>query len=342
MYKKSIPFVLLLLGIIALSLGQAEGYELGQGWHGGNYHLSGYANLEIVDRFDAPSKLDLDDLSLFAGGRINQGINPFMEAELSKHTLYRQGGGAQHGDVIVERFYDDVILSEQDTLRIGKELTPLGDWNLIHASPLVPLVTRPYSTGETFAAYMSGVSWQHDTGNGSVQLYWQPDTEWFHRPPSQTSRNFRDVYGGHVNLPFGLIDKFGVSFQDGQLIETGEDYSLIGFNIDKTFGSLRIESEAISGRFTGTVSPGTRWHDREGGFFVLADYAITPQLHGILEGEHFQDHLVDRPSRSTSVALNYKPGIATMLKLEYIHQAGVSASFAPIQTGLKASFSFLF
>jgi len=29
-------------------------------------------------------------------------------------------------------------------------------------------------------------------------------------------------------------------------------------------------------------------------------------------------------------------------KLEYIHQTGESASFAPIHTGLKAAFSLLF
>jgi len=132
-----LPLVLFQLGLIFSPISQAEGYELCQGWHAGDYYLSGYTNIEAIDRFGTPAKLDLDDLSLFAGGHISQWVNPFMEAELSGHTLIQQGGGRENGDVVVERFYNDAMLSEHDTLRVGKILTPLGDWNLVHAAPLI-------------------------------------------------------------------------------------------------------------------------------------------------------------------------------------------------------------
>ena len=139
-----LSLALIVLGLIFSPASQAGEYELGQGWQSGHYHLSGYANIEVINRFGIPSRLDLDDLSLFAAGRINQWINPFTEVELSKHTLIRQGGGATHGDFIVERFYNDLLFSEHDTLRIGKILTPLGDWNLVHAAPLIPIITPLY------------------------------------------------------------------------------------------------------------------------------------------------------------------------------------------------------
>lgn len=336
------------LGLIFSPISQAEGYELGQGLHAGNYYLSGYTNIEVVDRFDTPTRLDLDDLSLFAGGRISQWVNPFTEVELSKHTLIQQGGNPAHGDVIVERFYNDAILSEHDTLRVGKILTPLGDWNLVHAAPLIPIITRPYTTARGFHAYMSGVNWLHDPENGvapDLQLYWQPDNEWFKRPTSQTSRNFHNVLGGHVNMPFGLVDKIGASFQHGQLMETGEMFTLYGVNANKSFGKLRLQSEAITSHFSGAVLPGAtpRIHDNESGIFGLADYSITPQWHGILECERYQDHTANLPSRSTLVAVAYRPSAPMIWKLEYIHQAGVSAdNIAPIHTGLKAAFSLLF
>lgn len=346
MRYKSLSFVLFQFGLMFSLVSQAEGYELGQGWHHGNYYLSGYANIEVVDRFDKPTRLDLDDLSLFAGGRINKWVNPFTEVELSKHTLIQQGGGAVHGDVIVERFYNESAISEHDELRVGKLLTPLGDWNLVHAAPLIPLITRPYSTAQGFDAYTSGVSWRHDFGDiatADVQLYWEPGKELFKRPKSQALRNFDNVSGGHINMPLGLIDKVGVSFQSGQLVETGETYTLYGFNANKSFDKLKLESEGVRAQFSGAVLPGeTRFHDNEAGIFGLADYAVSPQWHGILEGEYYQDHLTDIPSRSTSVAVFYKPSAPMVWKLEYIHQAGASASFAPIHTGLKASFSLLF
>lgn len=343
-----LSLVLFQLGLMFAPICQAEGYELGQGWHAGNYYLSGYTNIEVIDRFDVPTRLDLDDLSLFAGGRINQWVNPFMEAELSKYTLIQQGGGSGHGDVIVERFYNETVFSEQDEIRVGKMLTPLGDWNLVHAAPLIPVITRPYTTARGFDAYMSGISWVHETETGAtpdLQLYWQPDTEWFKRPANQAPRNFHNVLGGHINMPFGLIDKIGASFQHGQLIETGETFTLYGANANKSFGKLRLESEAITAHFSGTVLSGAtaRLHDSESGIFGLADYSFTPQWHGILEGERYQDHTVNLPSRNTLVAVAYRPSAPMVWKLEYIHQAGVSAdNIASIHTGLKAAFSLLF
>lgn len=337
-----LPSVVFQLSLIFSPLSYAEGYELGQGWHGEQYYLSGYANIEVIDRFDVPKRLDLDDLSLFAGGRISQLVNPFTEVELSKHTLIQQGGGAKHGEVIVERFYNESIFSEHDQLRVGKILTPLGDWNLVHAAPLIPVITRPYSAARGFGAYMSGINWMHTPDSDAIpgwQLYWQPNNEWFKRSANQTSRNFHNIYGGHVNIPMGMIDKIGASFQHGQLIETGESFTLYGFNATKSFGQMKLESEAITARFSGTVA---RLHDNEAGIFALADYAITSQWHGILEGEYYQDHMKDPSSRSASVVAAYKSSISAIWKLEYIHQAGESASFAPIHTGFKASFSTLF
>lgn len=343
-----LPWGLLQLWLMFVPISQAEGYELGQGWQSGNYYLSGYVNIELVDRFDVPARLDLDDLSLFAGGRVNQWINPFTEAELSKYTLIQEGGGSSNqGDFVVERFYNDSIFSEHDTLRVGKILTPLGDWNLVHAAPLIPIITRPYTTARGFDAYASGVSWLHDPESGVTpnwQLYWQPDTEWFKRPANLAPRSFRNVYGGHINMPLGLMDKIGASFQHGELIETGETFTLFGANANQSFGKLKLESEALASNFSGTVLPGAtpRVHDNESGIFGLADYAITPKWHGILEGEYYQDHTVSESSRSTLLAVAYKPSVPAVWKLEYIHQAGVSASFATITSGFKASFSTLF
>ena len=336
-------FLLCQLACLVSAAAQAEGYQLGQGLQYGNYSISGYANIELVDRFGSPANLALDDLSLFASGRVNQWVNPFTELELSGQTLLRQGGGAENGDYIVERFYNEVIFSETDKVRVGKILTPLGAWNTVHAAPLIPIISRPYTTDRGFNAYMSGLSWQHDSAGSAmpdVELYWQPDNEWFKRPVTQTIRNFHNVIGGHINKTLSMKSKLGASFQHGKLIETGEMFTLFGLDASQSFGKLTLQSEAITAKFSGTAA---RAHDTESGMFALADYAITPQWHGIIGGEYYQDHTQILASRSTSLAVDYKPSnIPAVWKLEYIHQAGVPASIATIRTGLKGSLSFFF
>lgn len=356
MRHKLFQVALLQVGLIFSPLCQANDvlaedrqlpYVFGQGLRLGNYYLSGYTSIEFEDQFNKPAKLSLDDLSFFIGGRVGRWFNPFTEVELARHTLIKQGGNPGHGNITVERFYNDALVSDRDTLRIGKMLTPLGDWNTVFASPLVPTITRPDTTALGFETNESGINWMHDLQDGETvdtQLYWQPGNEWFKRLPRETLRNFQNVFGGHINKPFGLIDKFGLSFQHGRLVETGESYWAFGMNVMKSIGDLTLQSEAITSRFSGTALPGAlqRIHSGETGIFGLADYSITPKWYGIVEWEYYQDHLVGPASRNTLFGIDFKPDPYIVWKLEYIHQQGVPTSFSPITTGMKCSFSALF
>lgn len=203
----------------------------------------------------------------------------------------------------------------------------------------MPTVTRPLTTRQGFHAYASGLSWLHETAEEvtpNFQLYWQPGGEWIKRPASLAARNFRNISGGQISLPLGLVDKVGISLQHGQLIESGEMFTLYGINVNRSFGRMRLEGEAITSNWSGAAP---RAHDHETGAFGLADYSFSPQWHGILEWERYQDHQVSPLSRNALIAVAYKPIVPIVWKLEYIHQSGTSAI---IHTGWKAAFSALF
>lgn len=339
--------IFLQVGLMFSSACHAEGYELGQGWLAGSYYFSGYTNVKLEKQLVEPAKLELDELSLFVSGHVNQGVNPFVEVEISGHTLAQQGGERENGQFVVERLYNDVVMSEQGTLRVGKMLTPLGGWNVVHAAPLMPTITRPCTTALGFHAYVSGISWLHESEGDTTpnfQLYLQPGNEWFKRPEEQAPRNFRNVAGGHISKSFSLADKVGASLQYGHLIETGEKFTLYGVNVSKSFGKLKLESEAIISRFTGPVLVGAlpRHHNNETGIFILADYGVTPQWHGLIEWERYQDHTAAVPSRNTLLGIAYRPRAPMVWKLEYVYQAGEPVPVSPIVTGWKAAFSLMF
>ena len=340
MYRNYFASLIFLFACAASPLGHTEEYHLGQGLPIDNFLLSGYANLVAEAPSGNAASASVDDLSLFVSGQVNRWINPFIETEISSLTVAQQGGiTGSNGSFILERFFNDARLSDTNTLRIGKMLSPVGNWNLIHAAPLVPTITRPLTTFLGYNAYISGISWLHENvldGGLSWQLYWQPDRELGERPNSISSRHYNNTSGAHVNWSPNLSDMIGASFQQGQLIETGESYSVYGANLRNSFEQLTLESEATTSTWSGNVP---RAHDNETGVYALADYAFTPIWHGLMEWERFQNHLVAQPSRNTLFGFAYKPDSSLVWKLEYVNQMGVSTD---IPTGWLASFSVLF
>lgn len=318
----------------------ADEYHIGQGVALGDFYLSGYANLVAESPQGGAASVSLDDLSLFVTGNVNRWLNPFTEVEYASMTLLQQGDTRRfEGRLILERLYNDTHITDSDTLRLGKMLSPVGDWNLVHAAPLVQTINRPLTTFMGFSEYANGVSWLHENIAGTGvdwQLYWQPDREWHERSSSLFHRHYSHVWGVHLNLPLNLLDKAGTSYQQGTLVETGESYRVYGANLRKTFGNLMMESEATTASWSGTT---IRAHDHEAGIYALADYGFSPRWHGILEWEYFQNHQQLSASRSTLAGIAYKPESALVWKLEVVHQMGIATS---IPSGLFASFSTLF
>ncbi|HEX8980349.1 MAG TPA: hypothetical protein VF811_11625 [Parasulfuritortus sp.] len=319
----------------------ADPYQLGQGMQVGDFLLSGYGNLVAEAPNGQPARLVVDDLSLYVNGSINRWLNPFLEAEISGANLLHEGGADNSaGRLVLERFYDDVHLSETNTLRLGKILSPVGDWNLIHAAPLVPTITRPLTTYRGFAEYASGLSWLHESDYSGVspdwQIYWQPDKELVQRPDSVSPRHHRDVFGAHLNWSFGMLDNAGLSYQQGEQLVTGQRYTLGGLNARKVVGRLTLQGEATTAYWSAEPAGG---RSHEWGAFLVADYRFTPYWHGIVEREVYQPHGTDAQSRSNLLGVAYKPNPAVVWKLEYVHQQDRSRE---VPSGWSASCAVLF
>jgi hypothetical protein len=333
--------LILYLVLLGAGASRADDYQLTQGIRVGDFRFSGYTNLVLEAPHTRRNSLDLDDTGIFIAGHVNRWINPFVEAELTRMTLAHEGqGSVNHGQFIRERIYNESNLSDTDALQVGKILAPVGDWNLIHAAPLVPTETRPLTTFQGFSEYSSGVSWLHDGVGGAGpdwQLYAQPGSEWLPRPANIARRQYRDVWGTHLNWPSGASDQIGLSFQRSQLINTDELSVLLGANVRRSFGRLSLESEMIVAHWSGGNA--VRAHDTEAGIYALADYAVTAQWHAIVEGEYYQDHLQAAASKNTLIGVAYKPRSGVVWKLEFVDQTGLSRS---IPTGWQTSIAVLF
>lgn len=319
-----------------------DGYELGHGLDLGPLNIAGYSSVAVDLPHDGVKALAIDDLSLFVTGHFGQFANPFIEAELSDLDIVHSSNltaGRGDGEFVVERLYNDTHLTDSVTLRLGKMLTPVGEWNQIHAAPLVLTTVRPAVTYRNFSEYATGASVLYADPNApfpEVQLYYQPTGELSEGPSKFAFHRYQGLEGAHVSLPLGLLDKVGLSFQQSKDAK-GIDQSLYGADFHYTLGKLTLQGEAtfsdISHRGTAQV------RDNEWGAYTLASYALTDQWSAYGWYETFAERATTSVAHDVLFGVAYRPHPAIVLKFEYLQNLGGR----PVNpTGFFASWSVLF
>ena len=133
----------------------AQPYQLGQGLYFPQQRLriGGYSSVHLYDIDSQPRTLSVQDLSLFVTKHVGKRWKLFTEMEIGDAlTVTEDETTTKNADFDIERLYADYHATPQATIRFGKFLTPIGQWNLIHADPLVWTVTRPLTSSAAFSA----------------------------------------------------------------------------------------------------------------------------------------------------------------------------------------------
>ena len=317
-------------------------YQLGHGYDLGPFNLAGYADV-VADVPDEGRKaVALDDLSLFVSGHLTPFFNPFVEAELTHLDFVQSGpnhGDRGDGSLVLERLYNDANLTDGLILRLGKMLAPVGEWNTIHAAPLVLTTVRPAATYRNFSEYLTGASLLYSDPEGKlpdIQAYWQPDREFSERPSSIAFDSYKEVEGVHLKFPIALLDQIGVSFQRARDTKDVVQ-SLIGIDFQYTLAKLTFQGEwtysDLSGRTLGLV------RRSEWGGYVAASYKFAEAWSAYSWYEELSNRASLTAARDLLFGVAYKPDPAIVIKLEYLQNIGGK----PVNpTGLFASWSVLF
>lgn len=319
-----------------------EVYHFGQGYDIGSFNLAGYSNVTAAFPAGARDSLALEDLSLFVTGHLSRWINPFVEAELTHVTLARSSGDGDRdpgASIAIERLYNDAYVTDDLTLRLGKMLAPVGEWNLYHAAPLVLSTTRPAVTYRNFAAYIEGASLLYHDANEiypDVQVYWQPDYEETERPRDVRFQQHKMTTGIHIAFPLTPIDTLGVSIQRTTDLQ-GVSQTLIGGDLSYSLDRLTFRGEATYSRLG--AGGASLAHDSEIGGYVSTSYAVTHSWSAYTWYEAFQDRNAASLAQDVLVGVAYRPIDPVVFKLEYLENFGGT----PVNpTGLFASWSVLF
>ncbi len=304
-------------------------------------NLSGYTKLAISAPNHQPTSIEIDDLSLFFSGKFNRWLNPFLEAESYHIPLWEEGKGAQFNSaqLVIERLYNDIEITENDTLRTGKFLAPINHWNIIHAAPLVWTTNRPVTSTYSLANYITGFQMRHDfdalTGH-ALEIYWQPVEEFNAKALTEHERRYQSVAGtrwiAHEDFDYYL----GVSFQHANVAQSDEERNSISVDGNWQHKWFELESELL---FTHVDTRKPHQHGSDWGGYVQMVVPLIEDFNLITRYEHFEYANKLAPTNTMLGGIVYRPVPRLSFKLEWQQTEG---SVYHNQTGLYSSIAVLF
>lgn len=303
-------------------------YTLGQGLYfpDQGLRIGGYADLNFYNVRGTATKYSVRDLSLFVTKDLGTRWQLFTEVEASNPVNTNGHSDNDDSELDIERLYADYHANQAMTFRFGKFLTPVGEWNLVHADPLTWTVSRPLSTSAAFARHATGAMlfgtipvhgndldyWVFADDSKDLNIGHDQDTAVTSLGASATlHNNFRQAFGGRVLYHLlGDSLSIGASTVNYELESPRQKYVLSGIDFSWTLRYVSLTGEGIYRSSTANQP------DERGGF-VQAELPLWRRLYLI---ERYERYRSSSPAQTTTIhttAINYKPIQGVVLKLEY-------------------------
>nr|MDA3908537.1 hypothetical protein [Sulfurimonas sp.] len=124
-------FLVVLIAIFIHFL-NADEYEMGHGLRlNDKINLGAYFSVDYITG-DEKKQFRLDDVAVLAYGNLNSKLSYMAEIEGAGVYVKNYTTGEETRDIQFhyERIYLDYIYSDRYNIRIGKQITPIGYWNL--------------------------------------------------------------------------------------------------------------------------------------------------------------------------------------------------------------------
>jgi hypothetical protein len=338
--------LLLMLVLCRISDSFAEGssippsYHWGRGisWPDAHFNLGGYGNLGYEHPERQINQLVLEELSLFLTWSPHQRLRFFSEVEVD--DLLSTASIARLSDSLrAERLFVDVLVSETTTVRIGKFLSPIGRWNVIHAAPLTWTATRPVvSDDRLFSPHLNGVmlTQRLQIGESNFDLSFYADHSSEFDVFDNSTTGFDTAFGGRINLETGNAWQVGLSYTNfsNEITPKLDRNDLLGVDFIWKENGYEAMAEAIYRHASDSQG-------QEQGFYTQGVIPLSEQFSAVARYEYINGthHFVTSENHIGIAGLAWRPYVPLVFKAEYRFGASNDA-IAP--SGFFASISTLF
>jgi len=279
--------------------------------------LRGYAVVAYRRTEGAPDSFDQEEFDVYFNSPVSDRVSVFAEVEFSngvRLTDPETGDDEDVGRVKVERALIDYHPKDWAQVRVGKFLTPFGDWNVNHADPLHFTTSRPLVVQLVFPETLTGVllqgtlfpaDWEVDyrlhLSNGSGAR------------PDVADANFHKATGARVAVrPRGGVQLGASFYDDADDRYDGSHQQNFGVDFQWRPGAFQLIGEGLVSR---AIGHGTRGAPE--GMFVEAAYTFGQRFSPVLRYEWMRLPRNDTASRVGVAGVAYRPIAPLLLKAEY-------------------------
>ena len=279
-----------------------------------NLNIGGYLNTSYQQPEALNQKVSLDSVSFLISWSPFARFKFFSEIETEKvETL--------NFPLQAERLYMDWLASPSITLRLGKFLTPIGHWNLIHAAPLIWTTSRPIVNDiTTFSPHLNGLmlmrALEIGNYNADISIYADSSSD---LDVFDKAAGFQNALGGHFNFEFSENLKWGISFinfQNDAINTLSMNHfarnNLVGVDFSWKKAGYELELESI-------YRQADDLQGNEKSFYLQGVVPLIDKFYAIGRYEYVNGthNLMTTNTDIFVTALAWRPVVPLVLKAEY-------------------------
>jgi hypothetical protein len=317
----------------------------------GPFQVGGYGSItfSLPEQPESASAVSELAAALLTWGQISPRTSYFAELDMAKRTAETWTGREYDRRFAPVRMCLEYTASDLLRFRVGRFLTPVGQWNEQHAEPLTWTPTRPLSTYLPFAKSLNGIlvagegaAGRHDVG---YALYWAPSLDLDGDVGAEESR-YVNALGARVAgavLPGLTVGLSAARIRRSRPVEAPDSTGTEGREEDKggralLGADLRWEAGRVDLSAEATFLAASERSPYEGGAFGIAAVRVYGPVWAVVRAETYD------PLDGRSVRVGFT-GVTVRAGPHLVAKAGRQFSQHPsirIPDGWFVSFSSLF
>ncbi len=298
----------------AALLASPSNYTLGQGLQLHDMlSVGGYFSTEYEQSEDEKS-FKLDDVAVMAYGSLLPSLNYLAEFEAVNFYSYNLTDEIEEKNYKfhVERLYLDYRYSDTLGARIGKEITPIGYWNLEPINVLRDTTSNPFYSQFMFPKFLTGIDI-----NGYIPGSEGTTYHLFGQKNKDLDEEYLNIPNEHffgVRIEHEVSMEFSVGGSVGQyeaLLDTKSNFVQLNAKYDDY--RFRISAEGIVRH--DDLHDGSSEVSMAG--YLQGLYRMSAQHALVSRAEFYDNRETDEKDSLFLVGYSYRPRFPISLKAEY-------------------------